>query len=293
MKVSLLLGAMAIVPSAVNAYPWMAERAGGDGGMDSLKQYLQGMKFDNNQLSNLTSQIKAAQAKVGDVGAPTARMTGPWNKYTKDSIYKTFGLERKASSKRGAGGSVWGVAEDEAHPYIPYDPKNPDHATWQRGPCPGLNTAANHGYLPRDGIVTPVDLFVGLWEALSLAPDLCGLLTFAGFVWKGDLAQMKMSIGGNKDVHGNVVINGPGLSQHGVLEGDSSITREDSAIGDQVHISMSRYNRFKGYCAAQSEFDVTIKSLSQARKAAFDDCVKYNPKCDMNMLRMVVAYAGE
>jgi hypothetical protein len=31
----------------------------------------------------------------------------------------------------------------------------PDYAAGDvRGPCPGLNTLANHGYLPRNGIAT-------------------------------------------------------------------------------------------------------------------------------------------
>ena len=37
-----------------------------------------------------------------------------------------------------------------------------------RGPCAGLNAAANHGYLPRDGIATIESINTGLWEAFGL-----------------------------------------------------------------------------------------------------------------------------
>ena len=37
-----------------------------------------------------------------------------------------------------------------------------------RGPCAGLNAAANHGYIPRDGIATFESINTGLWEAFSL-----------------------------------------------------------------------------------------------------------------------------
>ena len=37
-----------------------------------------------------------------------------------------------------------------------------------RGPCAGLNSAANHGYISRDGIANAADITKGLWEAFSL-----------------------------------------------------------------------------------------------------------------------------
>lgn len=37
-----------------------------------------------------------------------------------------------------------------------------------RGPCPGLNAAANHAYLPRNGIATYEAVQTGLWEAFGL-----------------------------------------------------------------------------------------------------------------------------
>jgi len=41
----------------------------------------------------------------------------------------------------------------------------------QRGPCPGLNAAANHGYLPRDGIATRETVINGLHEMTGLSTD--------------------------------------------------------------------------------------------------------------------------
>ena len=36
-----------------------------------------------------------------------------------------------------------------------------------RGPCPGLNAAANHGYLPRNGIATIPETILGLGDCFG------------------------------------------------------------------------------------------------------------------------------
>jgi hypothetical protein len=53
---------------------------------------------------------------------------------------------------------------EAAYPY--QDPKPSD----QRGPCPGLNTLANHGYIPRSGIVTVAQTIVGGAQLFSKFP---------------------------------------------------------------------------------------------------------------------------
>ncbi|KAL1409305.1 hypothetical protein Q8F55_003284 [Vanrija albida] len=312
MKVSLFALAPLAVAPLVSAYPWMAEEAQRDidafqlSGRDlearadnpvfgGFLNFLQNIPALPGQIANLTDLIKQAQDALGPVpGNPDARLKLPWDQITPASIYETFGIKREPDAsdhKRGLV-KVWGPADNPQHPYIPYNPRNPEHAGWQRGPCPGLNTVANHGYIPRNGIVNPLDLFIGLYEGLSLSPDLCALLCFAGFVWKGDLLTMTMSIGGNKDVSGKKIRSAPGINEHGFLEGDASMTRGDAAIGDQVRLNTTRYNRLKHYSGAGTgKFDITIKSLGQSRKEVYDDCVKNNPKCDINPLRMVVMYA--
>ena len=88
-------------------------------------------------------------------------------------------------------------------------------ATDQRGPCPGLNAAANHGYLPRDGIATfesintgtsklvrfvflqflTISLLAGLFEAFGLGRDSTQFLQQTTAFFDGDILASKWSIG--------------------------------------------------------------------------------------------------
>jgi hypothetical protein len=36
----------------------------------------------------------------------------------------------------------------------------------QRGPCPGLNAMANHGYLPHNGVATVQQFIDGTYEGM-------------------------------------------------------------------------------------------------------------------------------
>lgn len=52
-----------------------------------------------------------------------------------------------------------------------------------RGPCPGLNAAANHGYIPHNGVGTLGDFVNGTNEAYGMALDLGGFLAVYGSVF--------------------------------------------------------------------------------------------------------------
>jgi Peroxidase, family 2 len=95
-----------------------------------------------------------------------------------------------------------------------------------RGPCPGLNTLANHGYLPRNG---------------------------SGIAWESVLAASQTAFGVGKDVVGLGTLNAaikahvfpggflPSLAAlnltHNVLEHDASLTRTDKDLGDFVTLN--------------------------------------------------------
>lgn len=64
-----------------------------------------------------------------------------------------------------------------------------------RGPCPGLNAAANHGYLPRDGIATYATINKGLWEAFGLDQTATQFLQQTTTLFDGDPLSQKWSIG--------------------------------------------------------------------------------------------------
>ncbi|KAJ7869381.1 Chloroperoxidase [Mycena leptocephala] len=120
---------------------------------------------------------------------------------------------------------------DPAHPFIAPGPND------QRGPCPGMNTLANHGYIPRNGIATFEQITVAMVEAFNLEINFGAFLVAANMLLRGNPFVNKISIGGTSPLvpplPGNIgsKVTG-GLSKHGGFEGDASITRADVHIGD-------------------------------------------------------------
>ncbi|TVY82201.1 Aromatic peroxygenase [Lachnellula suecica] len=104
-----------------------------------------------------------------------------------------------------------------------------------RGPCAGLNAAANHGYLPRDGIATSEAINTGLWDAYGLDKTATLFLQTATMFFDGDPLSGRWSIGYHSDltqsvpIVGDILGNETGICAYGHLktEGDASITRGD------------------------------------------------------------------
>ncbi|KAM3420807.1 hypothetical protein BST61_g4052 [Cercospora zeina] len=104
-----------------------------------------------------------------------------------------------------------------------------------RGPCSGLNAAANHGYIPRDGIATAETINTGLWEAYSLDGTATLFLQTATSFFNGDPISGRWSIGPHSPNTnslgplGDLLGNETGICAYGHLrsEGDASITRGD------------------------------------------------------------------
>ncbi|KAE9393591.1 hypothetical protein BT96DRAFT_967157 [Gymnopus androsaceus JB14] len=78
---------------------------------------------------------------------------------------------------------------DEAHPWEPLRPGD------IRGPCPGLNTLASHGYLDRSGVVTPGEIITAVQEGFNMGWDLAAFVTYAAFIVDGNHLTNLMSIG--------------------------------------------------------------------------------------------------
>jgi len=67
------------------------------------------------------------------------------------------------------------VAGLKRFPEAAYPYKSP-RASDQRGPCPGLNALANHGYINRTGIVTFKETVIGAAQLFNMGVDLAGFL---------------------------------------------------------------------------------------------------------------------
>ena len=102
-----------------------------------------------------------------------------------------------------------------------------------RGPCPGLNAAANHGYIPHNGVGTITDFMNGMNAAYGMGLDLGNFLGVYGAVFDGNLQAY--SIGGPTPLNQLPLNNLLGLlgepkglsGSHNKYESDASATRGD------------------------------------------------------------------
>ncbi|KAJ7496829.1 Chloroperoxidase [Mycena latifolia] len=120
---------------------------------------------------------------------------------------------------------------DAAHPFIAPGPDD------QRGPCPAMNTLANHGYIPRNGIASFEQITLALMEAFNLELNFGANMAANNMLTRGNPFINKLSIGGVSPLVPPLPgqIDGPetgGIAKHGRFEGDASMTRADAFIGD-------------------------------------------------------------
>ncbi|KAI4161935.1 MAG: hypothetical protein LQ342_004383 [Letrouitia transgressa] len=149
----------------------------------------------------------------------------------------------------------------------------------QRGPCPGLNAMANHGYMPRNGVGTLTDFIDGTAAVFGMGTDLSSFLAVYGAVFDGDLT--KYSIGG--PVNGLLNLGGllgapQGLSgSHNKYEGDVSPTRGDLyQYGNDYLLQLSQFAAL--YDLGQQNGDnVDLDVLTSYRATRFQESVSRNP----------------
>ncbi|KAJ6592660.1 Chloroperoxidase [Mycena capillaripes] len=128
---------------------------------------------------------------------------------------------------------------DADHPFIAPGPND------QRGPA--VNTLANHGYIPRNGIATFEELILGQVEGFNLDFNAAaGIATFA-MLTRGNPFINKVSIGGVSPLIPPLPgkIDGPtvgGIAKHGRFEGDASMTRADAFLGDNRDFQEDLYD---------------------------------------------------
>ena len=101
--------------------------------------------------------------------------------------------------------------------------------TDKRGECPGLNAAANHGFLPRNGLPTIAGTVIGLEEAYNMSPDLAAFLAIVSVALAGDPVTETWSIGGAFPNTLPFPANGI-LGTHNQYEGDASIITGDAYL---------------------------------------------------------------
>ncbi|KAI3606102.1 hypothetical protein WG66_004003 [Moniliophthora roreri] len=106
----------------------------------------------------------------------------------------------------------------------PFQAPGPNDA---RGPCPGLNTLANHGFLPRDGknITIPIVLQASV-DGFNVQNDVLTIAAKIALLTSDLIDQFTLDE----------------IKQHGNIEHDGSISRADHALGDNAAFNESHFS---------------------------------------------------
>lgn len=210
MKYSLI--AVALAAEAVTAFPFVAEMPGVNSSL-----------FRNRP--------KRQQSGGTNPGGPASCPFNP-NHVPAPGITDQYPYNGAKDGKpgKGVGGYRVPAPGDTAHAFVAPGPND------IRGPCPGLNAAANHNFLSHDGIVTFNELVDAQQNLYNIGFDLAQLLAVLGLTTTdGDIVTQKLSIGCDATTRTsfNPTLTGsqPGLDGHNKFEADTSLTRNDFFLG--------------------------------------------------------------
>jgi len=186
-----------------------------------------------------------------------------------------------SGAKNGVPGSQKGGIKvpadgDKAHAYTA--PGSNDI----RGPCPGLNAAANHNFLSHDGITNFQELVDAQQNVYNVGYDLSVLLAVLGIEAGGDVLSGRLSIGcdaTSRTATLPLLGSQPGLDGHNKFEADSSLTRNDFflANGDNYSFNGTLFAQMKAVADTTSGGKFDREALAKYRSNRYDDSVAENP----------------
>ncbi|KAL6720615.1 hypothetical protein ACLMJK_002540 [Lecanora helva] len=190
----------------------------------------------------------------------------------------------------GVGGILVPATGDTAHAFEAPGPND------IRGPCPGLNTAANHHFLSHDGITSFTELVDAQQNLYNVNYDLAVTLATLGVGLDGDAVTGKLSIGcdatSRTSLTGSLLGDELGLDGHNKFEGDTSLTRNDYYLANgndysfngtlfasmqntcqgnfnRDNLALYRYQRYQQSLAENGNFYFGPKSLLLFGAASF------------------------
>ncbi|KAF8518519.1 Chloroperoxidase [Hysterangium stoloniferum] len=220
-------------------------------------------------LTNHSLIVDAPRAHLSLRGRSNLGFSGTGAKHSPDGhfspndIWKPFSTPHdpyiRRRSRDHIDGDLQDVQEDEdadpAHPW------RRAQRTDSRSPCPALNVAANHGYLPRDGRgLTMWAIIKALRECYNVSWQLAIVFTIGSFII--------LRVGGVGYDWLNPKIDLEDLAAHGVLEHNASLTHKDyQETPDSPIRNGSRSPRSRSVSSSSSTADV-----ARARNRRLDSC---------------------
>ncbi|KAF1829383.1 Cloroperoxidase [Decorospora gaudefroyi] len=144
---------------------------------------------------------------------------------------------------------------------------HPPTAKDSRGPCPMLNTLANHEFLPHTGRdFTQDDIVNALKTGLNFSDELGTFLFEQGL--KTNTAENATTWGLDT------------LSTHNILEHDASLSRADHEYAnDAVTFNATVFEQTSSYWTGDL---INIQMAADARLARIVDSLKYNPEFSLS-----------
>ncbi|KAJ7574121.1 Cloroperoxidase [Mycena floridula] len=130
-----------------------------------------------------------------------------------------------------------------------------------RGPCPGLNTLANHGFLPRDGRGLTVGSVVqaGL-DGFNIQADVLALAAKAGLLTTSTIETFTLE----------------DIKLHNTIEHDASVSRGDFALGDNFHFNETIFSALANSNPGVDFYNAT--SAGQVQKQRLAESQATNPQ---------------
>lgn len=197
------------------------------------------MSFERQLHINIRGRNGLNLANNNNVHSPDGHFDVPdelarqWQQFRSFSL-ADVSIRRRSKDKIDC---MQGVEEEDAidslHQWLP--PKKTD----SRSPCPALNTAANHNYLPRNGRnLTIRTIATGIKECYNISWGLAFMLTVGGFI------MLRLNGIGRGWI--NPMIDLEELAAHNVLEHNASLTRLDfdevdpKSLSSRVHHGPAR-----------------------------------------------------
>ncbi|CAD0022981.1 unnamed protein product [Aureobasidium pullulans] len=235
-----------LLVASASAFPWVVDQPGVDSSLLGEGRKARRQQAGGNQKGGAAS----CPFNANHQGAAPYNDKYPYN-----------GAKNGAPGK-GIGGYQVPAPGDTAHQYVA------PGANDIRGPCPGLNAAANHNL---------VDAQQNLY---NVGYDLATLLAALGLtLTDGDLVTEKLSIGCDATTRTSFspLLTGsePGLDGHNKFEADSSLTRNDYflADGDNYSFNGTLFGMMQDTC--QGNFN--RENLSKYRLQRYEQSRAENP----------------
>ncbi|KAH6897713.1 Chloroperoxidase [Coprinopsis sp. MPI-PUGE-AT-0042] len=180
------------------------------------------------------------------------------------------------------------LVNDADHPFIAPGPGD------LRGPCPALNTLANHGYLPRDGVASPAQIITAIQEGFNMENSVARFNTYVNHLLDGNVLTDLISIGDKTPKTGSDEPPPPalvsGMNHHGTFEGDASLTRADAFFGDNHSFNPEIFEQFKSYSSQYGGGFYTLTAAAEYLGNRFDQSKRTNPDFNFVGLRHITAF---